>query len=1157
MHMRNTNFDKPPNGGSGSGSGQPTTTTGGNTATARADRSVSTSTRNTIRNRRFVKDPVEGAFSSLGGGFTTMLSPTEPSMDLATSTAANDHLQTFINSSITNGVATNRIVLFTTDNGGGLKSSVVRIDQLGCMKGVKDLDITGNITVAGNLLVSPGGNLRINDDPVHSNDAATKGYVDTLFSRYREELLSKSLCNVDSIPTSFSTAVVSQPSSMSSLYSDYVTSTITPTQTASPSVLQLFNEFDIVTETSIGLNPKAAVTYATTEPLPDCELRTKGANGIGDCLIGLNPAKLLVDGCTPVVGDRVLIKDEPVAEKNGVYTIQDLGSPQTTWTLVRSTDYDQPREIPLGYFFVKDGTLNKNTTWVNMNKAKVCLGITPIVFTMFSNVGEMKAGRGIFKDGNELRVNLDTDSLIVNRTNKIMISPDYQGQPSISLVGKIAEGEWASSTPVSAAHGGTGHKFMPKNRVLVGNGEGPLEFKPSPKSDFVGTSDQQILENKILIDSTTALQDPTKTRQVQFCLIDITPGTNRVFNLPDCNTTLVGTDNASTIRNKFLDASNQVIAGYLKNEKDIVVKILGTKALKAGQVLCIDENVDGVHAIWKDPMNAVDFENIGETGVGIFRQKIDNVAMLKRLYSKTPAMVIDDIKEKNRIDFKLINEELDLNSLGKTPLGVMRGGLGFSKPPYGKVVVGGVNEYTADLTAPKSEIVGISDTQELSNKSISGIKNAVSSGALAVSGRELKIVQPTKVAKGDVLTVDGDSCMSFKPLPPAATIGSVGGTNTSVFFRTQGTTHMFRCLQGENGIEITTGQENQLLVSLKMSGVDINTFSTTPLKVERGGTGLKVIPSNKVLVGGPVGAGVLCEKDAPLSNFVGTTDKQELKNKIITDHSNTVCSSMLFCGPKHRIKLVGDSSSPAKDTVLTSMGLSGDSTTAEWRPVPKALTVRARGGTISGMLHKDENSDILEYKGLAPKSNCIDLEETDNEILVDVIEGNIDLNHVGGILGVEKGGTGAVSFHQGCVLVGNGVGEIQSTKLAPKGSFVGTTDMQTLEHKIIRAPNNVVTASFLRSATGDIQLGEEYPPEVGYILKVIEPGVAGWRPASDDNPEVLKYQALFKPTVAAVEALRSENQALKMAISKLNMHIVNMLDDIATLKMRNGYSDRS
>jgi len=170
---------------------------------------------------------------------------------------------------------------------------------------------------------------------------------------------------------------------------------------------------------------------------------------------------------------------------------------------------------------------------------------------------------------------------------------------------------------------------------------------------------------------------------------------------------------------------------------------------------------------------------------------------------------------------------------------------------------------------------------------------------------------------------------------------------------------------------------------------------------------------------------------------------------------------------------------------------------------------------------------------------------------VDLIEENVDINRLGGrVLEVARGGTGVESFPAGCVLVGNGTGGIGANKVAPRGAFVGTIDQQTLENKVIKDPSNVVSASLLRACGGDLLLDTDTKPEVGYILKVIEPGVVGWRPMSDDNPEVQKYQALFKPTVAEVMSLKKENETLKLAIAKLNMHISNILDKINTMELR-------
>jgi hypothetical protein len=55
-------------------------------------------------------------------------------------------------------------------------------------------------------------------------------------------------------------------------------------------------------------------------------------------------------------------------------------------------------------------------------------------------------------------------------------------------------------------------------------------------------------------------------------------------------------------------------------------------------------------------------------------------------------------------------------------------------------------------------------------------------------------------------------------------------------------------------------------------------------------------------------------------------------------------------------------------------------------------------------------------------------------------------------LSAARGGTGVTSLTSGRVLVGNGTGAVDLTKVAPAGDFVGTTDIQTLTNKTLTTP---------------------------------------------------------------------------------------------------------
>lgn len=62
-----------------------------------------------------------------------------------------------------------------------------------------------------------------------------------------------------------------------------------------------------------------------------------------------------------------------------------------------------------------------------------------------------------------------------------------------------------------------------------------------------------------------------------------------------------------------------------------------------------------------------------------------------------------------------------------------------------------------------------------------------------------------------------------------------------------------------------------------------------------------------------------------------------------------------------------------------------------------------------------------------------------------------------GTLPVNRGGTGATTLTSGNVLVGAGTSAVTTTKAAPSGNFVGTSDVQTLSNKIIQKRTSSAT----------------------------------------------------------------------------------------------------
>lgn len=136
---------------------------------------------------------------------------------------------------------------------------------------------------------------------------------------------------------------------------------------------------------SAGLDPKESARCATTENI---DLTTGGL--------------LTVDGVNVAAGNRVLVRAQTDPTQNGIYDVVSGGA----WT--RSTDFDgtPSNEVSGGSFcFVEEGTAYANSGFVVQFSGNVVVGTDNIVWVQFSGAGEVIAGAGISKTGNELYLN--------------------------------------------------------------------------------------------------------------------------------------------------------------------------------------------------------------------------------------------------------------------------------------------------------------------------------------------------------------------------------------------------------------------------------------------------------------------------------------------------------------------------------------------------------------------------------------------------------------------------------------------------------------------------------------------------------------------------------------------------------------------------------
>lgn len=134
---------------------------------------------------------------------------------------------------------------------------------------------------------------------------------------------------------------------------------------------------------SAGLDIKSPAYAATTANLNATYLN--GVAGVGATLVNAGAlAAFSVDGVSPPINSRILVKNQTSTFQNGIYSLSTVGSGAVAWVLTRTTDYDQaPSEIfPGNLIIVDNGTVNATTGWIETATVNT-IGTDPITFSQF------------------------------------------------------------------------------------------------------------------------------------------------------------------------------------------------------------------------------------------------------------------------------------------------------------------------------------------------------------------------------------------------------------------------------------------------------------------------------------------------------------------------------------------------------------------------------------------------------------------------------------------------------------------------------------------------------------------------------------------------------------------------------------------------------
>lgn len=320
----------------------------------------------------------------------------------------------------------NALVRFDGASGDLVQSSPVQVSDSGAITGattislnntglkLKDTDASHELTIAPGTNLGANRTLTLttgdaNRNITMSGDLTFGGTVNTAAA------FSTSGANALTLTTTAPTNVTLPTTGTLATLSNKVTDFTAPTSSLSMNSQKITNlanavdaqdaatkaDLDVVAS---GLIVKANCNYASTANVAGTyvgsPIFTLTAGGVG---------ALSIDGSTPSVNDRILLKDQTDAKENGIWTVTIVGDGGTAYVLTRATDFDASAEIVTGnYVFIIGGTTNASRGFYLITPATITLDTTSLAFTQFISANAYSAGAGLTLSGSTFNIGSGT-----------------------------------------------------------------------------------------------------------------------------------------------------------------------------------------------------------------------------------------------------------------------------------------------------------------------------------------------------------------------------------------------------------------------------------------------------------------------------------------------------------------------------------------------------------------------------------------------------------------------------------------------------------------------------------------------------------------------------------------------------------------------------
>lgn len=166
-----------------------------------------------------------------------------------------------------------------------------------------------------------------------------------------------------------------------------------------------------------------------------------------------------IDGVTPVVGDRVLVKDEATGANNGLYTVTSIGSGSTAAILDRAEDADSSADVTTAMIIpISEGTTNGDTQWWLTTNDPITLNTTSLTFAQFA---APPAASGWTDDGAIVRLTTAADTVAIGTAamsgaEKVRIVGNSRVEGNEAIVQAVA----TSGSPNAIAVTGGAHTTL-------------------------------------------------------------------------------------------------------------------------------------------------------------------------------------------------------------------------------------------------------------------------------------------------------------------------------------------------------------------------------------------------------------------------------------------------------------------------------------------------------------------------------------------------------------------------------------------------------------------------------------------------------------------------------------------------------------------------